>query len=54
MFIYIISLRILFPYSPNRSWGCVKMLNYFKEKILLFRSIIYQKTSGLGVPTGLP
>lgn len=40
--------------GPDGCGGGIEVLNWIGGGLLLFLSIIYQKTSGLGVPTGFP
>lgn len=50
----ILSLGVLLSDRPYSRWTCIEMIDYVKADILLSLSMSYQKTSGLGVPTGLP
>jgi hypothetical protein len=48
------ALGVLLPDGPDGRGGGVEVLDCIGQGLLLLRPMISQKTSGLGVPTGLP
>ena len=50
----VLALGVFFPDGPDGGRTGVEMVDYITASILFRRSISSQKTSGLGVPTGLP